>query len=105
MIVMCHKAAQINNTCSPSADTIYIKTYKSAAFSDNFKTTFKSKHKINDVFEKVLSADTQEISSKKFKKDELVARHGTLSNLDLQYGIIKYKPNNDSFKINIKFSI
>ena len=82
MIVMCHKPAQINNTCRASADTIYIATYNNAAFFDNFKN--KSKNNFVDVFEKVLSAETQEMLYSKTKRDEIVANHGTY--------IIKYNP-------------
>ena len=96
MNALCCKPAQINNECETSADTIYITTFTNTQF---FKNTFKSKLNFNDVFEKVLSAETQEILNCKTKRDDIVANHRTLPNLDLQYVIIKFNPNSDSFII------
>ena len=52
--------------------------------------------------DKVLSAETQEILSTKIKRDELVGNRGNLPRFNIQYGIIKYDPNNDTFVIKDK---
>ena len=36
VVVICHKPAQIDKTCSPSADTIYITSYNNTAFFQIF---------------------------------------------------------------------
>ena len=68
MIVMCHKPTQINNTCRPSADTIYIyiyiyiyiTTHNNAAFFDNLKSTFKANHNFNTVFESFICRSSRD---------------------------------------------
>ena len=59
--MLCRTPTQFDNTRTASVDTIYNTTYNKAALFVNFKDTFKTKHKFNDVFEKFLSAEMREI--------------------------------------------
>ena len=77
--VMCHKPAQIDNTCRPSADTIHITIYNNAAFFQILRKNYGSKFDFSEVCDKVLSAETtQEILSTKSEREDIVANHGTL---------------------------
>ena len=44
MIVMCHKPAQIDNTCRMSCDTIYLTTNNRADLFKNFNEISKCEH-------------------------------------------------------------